>query len=68
MTREEMDQAVKDIHQYFVDRKATYGECISIIHHLEYEYEQKKIYTINNMSIDDVAKTKISYRKVEKLF
>ena len=68
MTKEEMDQAVKDIHKYFVDKQARYYEVEWVLDILKEHYLAKKEYAANGMLIDDVGKTKTPELRKERLF
>ena len=56
MTREEMDQVVKEIHEYFIKKGANYFEAMYILNILNKQYERKISYNTENMLVSDIAK------------
>lgn len=59
MTREEMDQVVKEIHEYFIKKGANYFEAMYILDILSKQYERKISYNTENMLVSDIAKIKV---------
>ena len=59
MTREEMDQVVKEIHECFIRKDANYFEAMYILDILKTQYERKISYNTENMLVSDIAKIKV---------
>ena len=68
MTKEEREQAVKDINKYFTEKCAVYWEAKWVLDILQKYYSLKKDYTADNMLISDIAKINCPELKKERLF
>ena len=59
MTKEQMDQAVKDFHKYFVEKNTTYNQAMWVLDMLKKQYDEKSCQAINDTLVDNLAKVKL---------
>ena len=55
MTKEDMDLAVKEIHEYLLDKGALYWQAKWVLRILNQEYEKKGCLTLEMVKLEDVA-------------
>lgn len=58
MTKEDMDLAVKEIHEYLLDKGALYWQAKWVLRILNQEYEKKGCQLLDLMEIKELAEVK----------